>query len=172
MLGVCAALIVAIGCGGGGAKAPLDVPLFIQRAKVEPALKRHAFCRPTGPVRSKEIYERCKSPGLQESDAYVDVAYDRKGRLVELRRTERFDDMQRATDRWTELVRRRRETAGAESDAAKRATAELGRLPAGTTAWMSWYRQDGAAIASLYLVKPGENGVPRVVEDLFPAPAR
>ncbi|MDQ3370143.1 MAG: hypothetical protein M3680_32395 [Myxococcota bacterium] len=97
-----------------------------------------------------EVYPRCDRPGTEWGESWVTARYA-EGKLVELKRYERFSDDARAVERWNELVGARTRL-GPES---AEATAELRtrELEPGTRS-VKVFRVDAETIVGVYLMTP------------------
>jgi len=163
-------VVVAAGCGAAVEEAPIAMPMWVERGAVRERLAEQGYCGKSGPVRRVESYERCKSPGLQPADSWVVVEYDREGRVQALRRFERYASEGEATERWQTLVEARRRRHGHDSAEARTAISDAGKVPPGTASWLSWMREDGQVLESVYLVRPESAKDASVIEEIIVAP--
>lgn len=138
----------AAACGGPTAEAPITVALGSPREQVIRDLEtHHRYCakpehRPA-PTRT-DIYPRCDRPGAEWGESWIAARYE-DGKLVELRRYERFSDDARAVERWNQLV----------ADRAKRAPAATSTraLEPGTRS-VKAFQIDATTQVLVYLLAP------------------
>lgn len=164
-----ATFLLFAGCGAG-ARGPAQFDLFVGRARAEQQLRDAKLCREPGPQRRSELYRRCDEPGHQRGAMWARVEYDRSDRLALVQIMERYATAEEATERWNQLVQERAAAHGEESKDARSAVTKLGRVPAGTTLWMSWYVDGGVSIVSVYLVRDAVGDDPNVVQEFVAAP--
>ena len=141
-----------IGCGGLSADAPLRVKLGTPRDQTLAQLRAQKFCfREDGPAQRVETYPRCERAGADWGEGWVTATYD-GGRLIELRRYERFTDDARAVDRWNQLVADRMKLSPDASDAAD-ALRRRGPLEPGTRS-VKAFQLDPTTVVAVYLLTP------------------
>jgi hypothetical protein len=144
---------VLLACGGQiTADHPLTVPLGIEHTAVDAELAKHKFCHKVdGPRADAETYPRCDRPGAEWGESWVRTQY-KNGKLVELRRYERFSDDARATERWNQLVAMRAKTT--TFDVAE-ATSALNTKPLEPgTRTVKAFRIDANTVVGVYLLTP------------------
>ena len=107
-------------CAGATAESPITVSLGTPRDRVIADLEhQHRYCakpevRPA--PNATDIYKRCDRPGAEWGESWIAATYE-DGKLVELKRYERFSDDARALERWNQLVGDRTKLAPASADA-------------------------------------------------------
>jgi hypothetical protein len=151
------------GCGGAIAEQPLTIPLGIDRAAADTALEQHQYCHHVdGPRPKIETYQRCKRVGTEWGESWVQATYDDAGKLVELRRYERFTDEERATERWNQLVADRARTGQPADQTA------LGDRPLEPgTRTVKLFRVGGDTVVGVYLLEPEPPRDANILEAVF-----
>jgi hypothetical protein len=143
----------AISCAGPTAESPITVALGAPRAQVIKDLEaKHRYCakpahRPA--ATATDVYNRCERPGAEWGESWIAATYE-EGKLVELKRYERFSDDARAVERWNQLIADRAKLAPESADA-KAALAS--RLEPGTRT-MKAFPAGGDTIVGVYLLTP------------------
>jgi hypothetical protein len=143
-----------VACGGATAESPITVTLGAPREQVIRDLEaKHRYCakaehRPA-PTKT-DVYPRCDRPGAEWGESWIAAKYE-DGKLVELKRYERFSDEARAVERWNQLVGERTKLApeSAEATAALR-----GRPLEPGTRSMKAFRVDATTAVGVYLLTP------------------
>ena len=141
-------------CGGASAESPITVALGTPREQVISTLEQqHRYCakpahRP--PPDGTDTYPRCERPGAEWGESWISARYE-GGRLVELKRYERFTDDARAVERWNQLVGERMKISP-ESPAA--AAALRGRPLEPGTRSVKAFAVDDATVVGVYLLTP------------------
>jgi hypothetical protein len=143
-------------CGGPVAEAPLTMKLGLSHDDTEKALRSHQFCLETSSsvvkhTQQKQVYPRCKRAAAEHGEAWVIAIYD-AGKLVELRRYERYGDDNRAIERWNELVGARMKVSPASEEAATKIK-QRGALQPGTRSMKAFFGQPGTVVG-VYLLTP------------------
>jgi len=160
-------LPLVLACGGATAEQPLHVKLGIPRDQALTELRSQQFCfKPDGPARQVETYPRCERAGTEWGEAWVTATYD-AGRLVELKRFERYSDDAHAVERWNQLIADRMKMAPEASDAGVALRAR-GPLEAGTRS-VKAFRVDDATIVAVYLLTPSPPEQASVLEAIVSA---
>lgn len=141
-------------CGGATAESPITITLGAPREQVIRDLEtKHRYCakpehRPHGT--KTDIYQRCDRPGAEWGESWIAASYV-DGKLVELKRYERFSDDRRAVERWNQLVGERMKLTGESPDA----TAALrGRPLEPGTRSMKAFQIDATTAVGVYLLTP------------------
>jgi len=147
------------------AEGPLDVPLGLPRAQVAGELRRFDYCSGADRMDDKrETYPRCDNPGLDFRDSWVTVDFD-GDRVIRYQRWERWDDDQRATDRWSKLVTARAKKTP-PSDAARVAVQARHDLPKGTRSWQAFQANEHTLVA-VYLLEPRPPENASILEEIL-----
>ncbi len=150
LLGIVVASLAA--CGGVSADAPLRVKLGTPRDQTLAELRSQKFCfEEDGPAQRVETYPRCERAGSEWGEGWVTATYD-QGKLVELRRYERFTDDARAVERWNQLVADRMKASPGATDAAD-ALRRRGPLEPGSRSVKS-FQLDPTTVVAIYLLTP------------------
>jgi hypothetical protein len=150
LLGIVVATLAA--CGGISADAPLRVKLGTPRDQTLAELRAQKFCfKEDGPAQRVETYPRCERAGTDWGEGWITATYD-QGKLVEVRRYERFTDDERAVERWNQLVGDRMKTSPDAADAGD-ALRRRGPLEAGTRS-VKAFQLDATTIVAVYLLTP------------------
>lgn len=151
-------------CGGPSAEAPLTLQLGLDHAATEQALHAHQFCREAGQQRSNhEVFPRCDRAAAELGEAWVAATFD-GGKLVELRRWERYPDDEHAVERWNQLLAARGKVSQ-PSDEALRHLRERGLLPVGTRS-VKAFRGDDGVVIGVYLLTPSPPEQANVLEQI------
>ena len=160
-------IFILAACGGAVAESPLTVRLGITHDETEQALRAHYFCLQTSSstVRHtpQQTYPRCERAAAEHGEAWVIAKYD-GGKLVELRRYERYPDPNRAIERWNELIGARSQTTPA-SDEALRQLKDRGLLQAGTRSVKAFPAEPGTVVG-VYLLDPSPPDHANVLEQI------
>ena len=141
-------------CGGASAESPITVSLGAPRTQVIHDLEaKHRYCaKPEhNPSPNKtDVYPRCDRPGAEWGESWIAATYE-EGKLVQLKRYERFSDDARALERWNQLIGERTKLAPASAEA----TAALRARPLepGTKS-MQAFRVDATTVVGVYLLTP------------------
>jgi len=147
--GLLGMLGMVVGCAGAIAEKPLTIPLGIDREAADASLQQHQYCHHVdGPRPKIETYQRCKRPGAEWGESWVQATFDDAGKLVELRRYERFTDEERATERWNQLVADRAKTGQPATETA------LGDRPLEPGTRMVKVFRVGDDVVGVYLLTP------------------
>ena len=134
------------------AEGPLDVPLGLPRDQLVGELHRYDYCaKADQPDSDQETFPRCDNPGIDWRDSWVVVQYD-GGRAVGLERYERWDDDNRAVERWNQLINARGKTTP-PTDAARAAVSARHDLPSGTRSWQA-FQTGQYTVVAVYLLTP------------------
>ena len=142
-----------LGCGGATSEAPLRVKLGIPRDQAISELRAAKYCfTPDGPAQVRETFKQCDTPGSDHGMSWVVARYDEL-KLVELRRYERFNDEERALERFNQLVAARSELSPEATDAAKAALKKNGALEPGTK-MVKAFQADGDTVVGVFLLTP------------------
>ncbi len=143
---------VLAACGGPSAESPVTLALGTPREQVIRDLRaKHRYCaKMDQQPQPTEIYSRCERPGAEWGESWITATYD-AGKLVELKRYERFSDDARAVERWNQLVGERTKLGPATDDAA---AALHGRPLEPGTRSMKAFRVDPTTIVGVYLLTP------------------
>lgn len=151
-----------LACGGMAAEAPLTVKLGIPRDQALTELHAQQFCfTPDGPARRVETYPRCARAGTEWGEAWVTATYD-AGVLIQLERFERYDDDDRAVERWNQLIVERAKASPDARDAGVELRAR-GPLAAGTRS-VKAFKIDATTIVAVYLLTPSPPAQASVLE--------
>ena len=143
-----------LGCAGATAESPITVSLGTPREQVIRDLEsKHRYCakpahRPA--PTATDVYPRCDRPGAEWGESWIAARYE-DGRLVELKRYERFSDDARAVERWNQLIGERTKLQ-AMSDAAA-AALKARPLEPGTRS-MKAFQVDANTVVGVYLLTP------------------
>jgi len=153
-LGLWISAVVVAACGGANAESPITVSLGSPRELVIQDLKtKHGYCAKTevrpAPT-TTDVYRRCERPGAEWGESWIAASYD-GGRLVELKRYERFSDDARALERWNQLVGERTKLAPASAAAAD---VMRGRPLEPGTKSMKAFQIDATTVVAVYLLSP------------------
>ncbi len=162
-IGLLGAVLFASACAHT-AEGPLDVPLGLPHDQVAGELRRFDYCATQQAGDQHETFPRCDNPGLDFRDSWVVVDYD-AGRVVRVQRFERWDDDDRATQRWNQLVTARGKKV-APSDAARVAVAARHDLPVGTRSWQAFQTGDSTIVA-VYLLTPRPPENASILEEIL-----
>jgi len=141
-------------CGGATAESPITVTLGAPREQVIRDLEsKHRYCakpehRPD-PTKT-DVYQRCERPGAEWGESWIAAKYE-EGKLVELKRYERFSDDARAVERWNQLVNDR--TKLSPESAAATAALRGRPLEPGTRS-MKAFQVDATTVVGVYLLTP------------------
>lgn len=139
-------------CGGVSADAPLRTKLGTPRDQALAELRAQKFCfKEDGPAQRVETYPRCERAGTDWGEGWVTATYD-NGKLVELRRYERFSDDARAVERWNQLVADRKKVSPDAPDADD-ALRRRGPLEPGTRS-VKAFQIDATTVVAVYLLTP------------------
>lgn len=145
----------------------MTVNLGIPRDQALTELRSQQFCfTPDGPARRVETYPRCERAGIEWGQAWVTATYD-EGRLVELKRFERYGDDHRAIERWNQLIADRAKISPAAADAGDELRAR-GLLVAGTRS-VKAFKLDATTIVAVYLLTPSPPEQANVLEAIVSA---
>ena len=145
-------LFVLAGCAGPTAESPITVSLGAPREQVIADLeKKHRYCakpahRP--PPTGTDTYPRCDRPGAEWGESWITAKYE-DGKLVELKRYERFADDARAVERWNQLIGDRAKVTPEDATAVMRARP----LEPGTRS-MKAFKVGANTIVGVYLLTP------------------
>jgi hypothetical protein len=141
-------------CGGPSAEAPITIGLGASRAQVIADLEaHHRYCaKLDGPQAgtTTDIYPRCDRPGAEWGESWIAAKYE-DGKLVELKRYERFSDDARAIERWNQLVTDRSKVSPESAEATSALRKRL--LEPGTRS-MKAFAPDARTIVGVYLLTP------------------
>ncbi|MFN0251834.1 MAG: hypothetical protein ACKV2T_33465 [Kofleriaceae bacterium] len=149
LLGIMASLAA---CGGLSADAPIRTKLGTPRDQALAELRAQKFCfEEDGPPQRVETYPRCERAGAEWGEGWVTATYD-NGKLVELRRYERFADDARAVERWNQLVQDRKKVSPDAPDADE-ALRRHGPLEPGTRS-VKAFQLDPTTLVAVYLLTP------------------
>ena len=145
-------VILLAACGGPSAEAPVTVALGTPRDQVIHDLKaKQGYCAKDGELpQATEIYNRCARPGAEWGESWIAAKYD-AGKLVELKRYERFSEDARAVERWNQLIGDRAKLNPPTDEAA---AALKGRPLEPGTRSVKAFRVDGSTIVAVYLLTP------------------
>jgi hypothetical protein len=141
-------------CGDPTAESPITITLGSPREQVIADLKsNHRYCakpvhRP--PPNGTDTYERCDRPGAEWGESWIAATYE-SGRLVELKRYERFSDDTRAVERWNQLVGARMKIS--PESAAATAALRSRPLEPGTRS-VKAFQVDPNTVVGVYLLTP------------------
>jgi hypothetical protein len=141
-------LLFLAACAGPTAESPITVSLGSPRDQVIADLEsKHRYCakpahRP--PPTGIDTYPRCERPGAEWGESWITARYE-DGKLVELKRYERFADDTRAVQRWNELVAARAKLSPE--------TQPSGRAEPGTRS-MKAFQVDANTVVAVYLLTP------------------
>jgi hypothetical protein len=150
LLGIVVVSLTA--CGGVSADAPLRVKLGTPRDQALAELRAQKFCfKEDGPAQRVETYARCERSGTDWGEGWVTATYE-QGKLVELRRYERFSDDERAVERWNQLVGDRKKASPNATDATD-ALRHRGPLEPGTRS-VKAFQLDATTVVAVYLLTP------------------
>jgi hypothetical protein len=142
------------GCAGASAESPITVALGSPREQVIRDLKsKNGYCAPAEhrPAGTKtDLYQRCERPGAEWGESWIAARYE-DGKLVELKRYERFSEDARAVERWNQLIGERTKVTPM-SDAA--AAALKGRPLEPGTRSMKAFQVDASTVVGVYLLTP------------------
>jgi hypothetical protein len=155
-------------CGGPSAESPLAVEIGLRRDQVASALREQDYCAGANPPTEREIFPRCTHPGADWGDSWVEAEYA-EGRVVRLRRWERWSDDARAVERWNQLVAARRERGG-DLTTARAQLAGQQELPAQTRSWMAFWAGD-RTLVGVYLLRPSPPANAAILEEIVPVRA-
>ena len=139
-------------CAGATAEAPITIALGAPREQVIRDLEsKHRYCakpehRPAGTT--TDLYQRCDRPGAEWGESWIAAAYV-DGKLVELRRYERFSDDGRAIERWNQLIGERAKLQPIADEAAL-----AGRPLEPGTRSMKAFKVDANTVVGVYLLTP------------------
>lgn len=146
-----------LGCAGPSAESPITVALGAPREQVIRDLKsKNGYCakpehRPAGT--KTDLYPRCERPGAEWGESWIAARYE-DGKLVELKRYERFSDDARAIERWNQLLTERAKHTPPGSQAmSDEAAAALQPLEPGTRS-MKAFQVDAHTVVGVYLLTP------------------
>ena len=162
-------------CAGPTAESPITVALGSPRADVIAQLEaRHRYCanqpssapaRPANPPAHRvETYPRCDRPGAEWGESWITARYEH-GKLVELRRYERFSDDARAVERWNQLVGERTKLA---PESAAATSALRGRPLEPGTRSMKAFQVDARTAVGVYLLTPTPPEDASILEAIVP----
>jgi hypothetical protein len=157
--------LATLGACASVSEGSLQVPLGLPRDQVPAAVRRYDFCVGDQGSRVEETFPRCKGPGIDYRDAWMVAGYD-GGRLMRLARYERWDDDNRAVERWNALIASRTKLTGPASDEARQAVMAQRDLPPGTRSWQAFRAGDHALVA-IYLLTPSPPSNASVLEELL-----
>jgi hypothetical protein len=146
------AFLLLVGCGGPSAESPVTVALGTPRDQVIADLKaKHRYCAKTGELpQNTEIYKRCERVGAEWGESWISARYE-AGKLVELKRYERFSEDAKAVERWNQLIGDRAKLNPPTDEAA---AALKGRpLEPGTRSFKA-FRVDPTTVVAVYLLTP------------------
>ena len=147
-----ALLLVACGCAGPTAESPITVSLGTPRDQVIADLKaKHRYCaKPASrpPPTGTDTYPRCDRPGAEWGESWITATYE-DGKLVALKRYERFSDDARAVERWNQLIADRAKVSPEDATAVMRARP----LEPGTRS-MKAFKVDATTVVGVYLLTP------------------
>jgi hypothetical protein len=145
----------------------MTIPLGIERSAADAELAKHKFCHKVdGPRPDLETYPRCNRAGTEWGESWVTAQY-KDGKLVELRRYERFTEDSRAMERWNQLVTLRAKTGESSSEATTSLTAKL--LEPGTRT-VKAFRIDANTVVGVYLLTPRPPDEASVLEAVIMIP--
>jgi hypothetical protein len=154
-------------CASATAEAPLSLRLGEPREKALEDIKAAQFCpRIDGPAQRTETYPRCERAGTEWGDAWVTATYD-NGKLVEVRRWERYDNDDHAVVRWNQLVNDRTKASPDATDAGDLLRAR-GPLEPGTRS-VKAFLLDSKTIVAVYLLTPSPPENASVLEAIMTA---
>ncbi len=163
------ASVTSAGCGASALDRPLTVPLGLDRQGTAAALRRFDYCPGEPTEAALEVFPRCDRPGSEWGDSWVQVEYE-GDRLIRVRRWERYDDDERAVERWNQLVALRAKL-GPESDPARQALRQLRQLPAGTRSWTAFQHGDANDVAvAVFLLTPTAPENAAILEEIVALP--
>ncbi|HEY4057046.1 MAG TPA: hypothetical protein VGM39_10575 [Kofleriaceae bacterium] len=139
-------------CAGTSAEAPLTLKLGTPHDQALEDFKKASFCpKIDGPAQQTETYPRCERAGTEWGDAWVTAKYD-NGKLLEVRRWERYDNDDHAVERWNKLVSDRMHASPDATDAGDLLRAR-GPLEPGTRS-VKAFLIDSKTIVAVYLLTP------------------
>ena|SRR5687767_3978397 len=147
-------LLLLVACGGATAESPITVSLGSPRDAVIADLKaKHRYCakaehRPA--PNTTDVYKRCERPGAEWGESWIAAKYE-EGKLVELKRYERFSEDAKAIERWNQLIGERAKVTPESADAT---TAMRGRLLEPGTRSMKAFKVDATTYVGVYLLTP------------------
>ncbi len=143
-----------IGCAGATAESPITISLGAPREQVIQDLKtKHRYCAKAEhrPAATKtDTYQRCDRPGAEWGESWIAATYE-EGKLVELRRYERFSDDARAVERWNQLIGERAKLQPFSDEAAAALNARP--LEPGTRS-MKAFKVGASTVVGVYLLTP------------------
>jgi hypothetical protein len=141
-------------CAGATAESPITVGLGAPREQVIRDLEsKHRYCakpehRPAGT--QTDVYQRCDRPGAEWGESWIAASYV-DGKLVELKRYERFSDDARAVERWNQLIGDRSKLTPESPEAT---AAMRGRPLEPGTRSMKAFKVDATTAVGVYLLTP------------------
>jgi hypothetical protein len=139
-----------IGCAGASAESPITVSLGAPREQVIRDLKsKHHYCGQPAATKT-DTYPRCDRPGAEWGESWIAATYE-EGKLVELKRYERFSDDARAIERWNQLIGERTKLQPISDEATTALNARP--LEPGTRS-MKAFRVDATTVVGVYLLTP------------------
>lgn len=144
----------ALACGGATAESPITVTLGAPREQVIRDLEsKHRYCakpehRPHGT--KTDVYQRCERAGAEWGESWIAASYV-DGKLVELKRYERFTDDARAVERWNQLIGERMKLA---PESAEATSALRGRPLEPGTRSLKAFKIDAKTAVGIYLLTP------------------
>jgi hypothetical protein len=160
---------VLAGCGGASAEGPLTVPIGLSRDQTAGELRRHDYCAGkdfVSPKAISETFPRCDTPGHEFSQSWVVTHFEQAGgRVVKIQRWERYEDEERALERFNQLVEKRSAASGPPTDETKSLLQAEQDLPPGTRAWVAFPGGDHALVG-VYLLTPTPPENARVLEEV------
>ena len=160
----------ASGCAAGSAEAPLTIPLGLDRTATVKSLHDHHFCEKRGsPPGKLETYPRCDRPGPEWGESWVSARYASDGKLLELRRYERFSEPDRAVERWNQLVGARQKLTPASEEALIDARDIF--LEPGTKS-VKAFRIDADTVVGVFLLTPSPPEDASILEAVVHVPTR
>ena len=157
-------LVVLVGCAETTADSPLTVTLGLGREATTKALHDHQYCHKVDPPQKIETYPRCARVGTDWGESWITAEFSDAGKLVELRRWERFTDDGRAVERWNQLVIERNKLVH-ESDAALQTIRAQGLLQPGTRS-VKAFQVDASTVVGVYLLTPSPPEQASVLEKI------
>ncbi len=156
-----------VGCGGVTAESPLTISLGIPRDAVHARVKAHKYCPKEGERAAKtEVYPRCTRPGAEWGESWIAARFE-DGKLVELKRYERFADDNRAIERWNQLIGERAKLTPESAEA--KTSLRTRELEPGTRS-VKAFRVDANTIVGVYLLTPSPPEDASVLESILRVP--
>lgn len=147
-------VLLVLGCAGPQAEAPITVGLGTPRDQVIADLEsKHQYCakpafRPAPDA--TDVYRRCERTGAEWGESWIKAQYE-EGKLVELKRYERFTDDARAVERWNQLIGDRQKVT---PESAEAAAMMRGRALEPGTRSMKAFKVDATTVVGVYLLTP------------------